>query len=87
MPNEESELEREGERQSVIDNLLQGIKGIDWKIVQDPAKGEILMVMESHETPVERAAGKLLEAGWEKIDARKDDSRDRCDWFTFRIPD
>ena len=86
MSNEQSELEREAERQCRIDSLLQGIEGIDHKFEQD-GEEEILKVMQSRETPVERAAGKLLEAGWEKIDAGKDDSRDRYDWFTFRIPD
>lgn len=86
MSNEQSELEREAERQCRIDSLLQGIEGIDHKFEQD-GEEEILKVMQSRETPVQRAAEKLLEAGWKKINAGFDDPYNRYDWFTFRIPD
>ena len=80
-------MDLEGERQRRICEILEGIEGVDWKFIQHPVEDEILMLMEPKQLPIERAAEKLLEAGWQKIDAGKDDSLDRFDWFTFRIPD
>ena len=87
MSNEKDDLEPEGARQDAIADLLKDIQGIDWKFVAGPGQEELLMVMESHETPVQRAAEKLLQEGWEKVDAGKTDPRNKFDWFRFRIPD
>ena len=80
-------MDLEGKRQSKIAKILEGIEGVDWKFIQDPVEGESLMLMEPKPLPIQRAAEKLMEAGWKKISSGKDDSSDRLAWFTFRIPD
>lgn len=85
MANEEMDLDREAERQGIINDLLQEFQcAVDWKYID----GDTVQVMHSRETPLERASIKLQEADWEMLAAgHDDDSHRRFDWFTFRLPD
>ena len=75
----------EAERQQDIDELLKDT-GADHRYDFD-SEGEILIVIQPRETPVEKAAEKLSEAGYEKMDAGFDeDFKRHYDWFAFRIP-
>ena len=78
-------MEQEAERQARIDSLLEEFQdAIDWKFTDDGT----IQIMHPRETPLEKAAEKLLKAGWERVESGYDDDpHRRFDWFQFRIPE